>query len=424
MATQPDKRPLVPSEGNEGNARKRRPKPPPSPRQKATVSKLADQVTVATSGAQVDDHILDRIKKCLDRASHPGTTEAEAKAALFLSQKLMGQYNVTNADLISKESADKQVQFSGSSIVTIAKTAEENVSVQNEGFVANAIHAITTFFDCECYSTRTRWSIKWTFYGIAENTVMAAKAFEMVYNLISQWTLAYRGRSARHSYSNGVSRGLLDMACEEKRREREEARKAEAQTLAERVREEERQRVEEIARLNREQSESCVDDNHTSLESAPLGPTASSKLEPTQYGNEDSDDEDDNGLADGFTLEPDFEEEDGLIDSTVDLDEAISRLLKRKESPRLDLGSLKQESKVSVAPPKKEPSPEMNQWKSEMQLVQFRRTAAKVAEEYIQQEKIELVSSTPSYTAVRDGKAYSQGVKDSNRIDVRGRRLE
>jgi len=43
------------------------------------------------------------------------------------------------------------------------------------------------FFDCKSYSTRKYTSVEWTFYGIAENTIAAAMAFEMAYNLIIEW---------------------------------------------------------------------------------------------------------------------------------------------------------------------------------------------------------------------------------------------
>jgi hypothetical protein len=46
------------------------------------------------------------------------------------------------------------------------------------------------FFDCKSYSTARPWSIEWTFYGIAPNTVAAAIAFEMAHNLILEWVLS------------------------------------------------------------------------------------------------------------------------------------------------------------------------------------------------------------------------------------------
>ena len=46
------------------------------------------------AASTVDKRILDRIQKCLDRAHLANASESEAKAALFVSQKLMSQHNV------------------------------------------------------------------------------------------------------------------------------------------------------------------------------------------------------------------------------------------------------------------------------------------------------------------------------------------
>lgn len=398
----------------------------------------------ATGGDSIDDRILDRIKKCLERANHENTTESEAKAALFLSQKLMGQYNVTNADLLSKVS-DEQVQFAGSSVVSITGTKEGSTSVQNEGFVRGAAGAMETFFDCQCYSTRKSQSIEWTFYGIAENTVAAARAFEMVHNLISQWALAYKGRSARFSYSCGVASGLQRMASEEKRQEAEMARKTELETLNERMKEEERQRIEELARLNHVQRESgTISDDQMSSESRTPSPTGLGNPGTTTESDDgDGDDSgDDEEAGSGLTLEPDFKEDGDLLDPTADLDEEICRLLKREPSPFTSLDAIKSEGEEKlIMPSKREHSPTgadttaprdiaaasdpvMSLWKSEMQLIRFRQTSKKVGDDYLKQKNITLHKSKRRYTAIRDGPAYRQGVNDSNKVDVRRRRIE
>ncbi|KAJ5655021.1 hypothetical protein N7490_002024 [Penicillium lividum] len=63
------------------------------PSQKATVIKTADSGQAQRSSG-VDDKILERIQKCLSRAHHQKSSELEAKAAFFISQKLMNQHNV------------------------------------------------------------------------------------------------------------------------------------------------------------------------------------------------------------------------------------------------------------------------------------------------------------------------------------------
>lgn len=433
-------------EANNSSSNKRSRGRPPgkpatkSPRQKASVKSLAEErPSLAAGGDSIDDRILERIKKCLERANHENTTESEAKAALFLSQKLMAQHNVTNADLLSKES-DEQVQFAGSSIVAITSTKEGGTSIQNEGFVIEAVYAMQMFFDCQAYSSRKFNSIEWTFYGIAENTVAAARAFEMVYNLISQWALAYKGVSARFSYACGVASGLRSMAYEEKWQEAEMARKAELETLNERIREEERQRQEELARLNPIPSESGpIGDEQLSSQSRAPSPTdlGNPGTPKTNHGDGDGDassDEEEAGC--GFTVEPDFKEEDGdLLDPTADLDEEIGRLLKREASPFISLDDIKSEEEkqshsstgVDTAMPRDIAAasvPAASPWKSEMQLIRFRQTSKKIGEDYLKQQNIQLRKPARRYTGIKDGSAYCQGLKDSEKVDVRRRRLE
>ncbi|GBF62747.1 hypothetical protein TMEN_5314 [Trichophyton mentagrophytes] len=430
---------------NNNNNKRSRGRPPGksttrSPRQKASVKSLAEErPTLAAGGDSIDDRIIDRIKKCLERANHENTTESEAKAALFLSQKLMAQHNVTNADLLSKES-DEQVQFAGRSIVAITSTKEWSSYIQNEGFVNDAACAMKTFFDCQCYSTRKFDSIEWTFYGIAENTVAAARAFEMAYNLISQWALAYKGVSARFSYTCGVASGLKEMAYKEKKQEAKMARKAELETLDERIGEEERQRQEELARLDPVQSESGTisDDQMSSQSRAPSpkdvgNPGTTTK---TNNGDGDGDDSSDEEEGCGFTVEPDFKEEDGdLLDPTADLDEEIGRLLKRETSPPINLDAIKSEEEkhshsstgVDTAVPRDiamASVPAASLWKSEMQLIRFRQTSKKIGDDYLKQQNIRLRKPTQRYTSIKDFSAYCQGMEDSKKVDVRRRRLE
>jgi hypothetical protein len=56
-------------------------KQPPLPRQTAKVKDLAELQMTAATNPNVDAHILERIRKCLDRANHPNPPEMEATAA-------------------------------------------------------------------------------------------------------------------------------------------------------------------------------------------------------------------------------------------------------------------------------------------------------------------------------------------------------
>ncbi|KAJ5369968.1 uncharacterized protein N7496_006060 [Penicillium cataractarum] len=60
---------------------------PKQPIQKATVIKTASENQPQTA-CHINKAVLDKIQKCLNRAYHANVSEAEAKTALFLSQKL------------------------------------------------------------------------------------------------------------------------------------------------------------------------------------------------------------------------------------------------------------------------------------------------------------------------------------------------
>jgi len=85
-------------------------------------------------------------------------------------------------------------------------------------------------------------------YGIATNTVAAAMAFEMVHNLIQDWSSRRKGN--KNSYRLGVAKGLHDTAYRAKEDEECRVREKEAQGLVTKEAVEKRKRQEEIDRLS------------------------------------------------------------------------------------------------------------------------------------------------------------------------------
>jgi len=63
-------------------------------------------------------------------------------------------------------------------------------------------------------------------------------------------------------------------------------------------------------------------------------------------------------------------------------------------------------------------------WASQMQLMAFRESAQKIAEDYIKKKDLKFSHRAKRTSEVRDYHAYGEGVKDSKKIDVRRRRLE
>ncbi|KFY18683.1 hypothetical protein V493_08418 [Pseudogymnoascus sp. VKM F-4281 (FW-2241)] len=428
--------------------RKRAPPKFPQPLYKASVKKLAEIGTnkLHSSTADIDSAILVRIKKCLDRANHPGTPELEAKTALCMASRLMGQYSVSQAELLRAD-------------------GDWSNPVKNQAYVDTLCCAMTTFFDCKYYSTGHHSSLVFTFYGIAENTVAAALAFEMIYNLICEWARPYKGTGPRNSYSHGVCDEMHRMATQKEEDELAEAANAEEGATAAKVRQEEAERQSQLDRLH----------------PYPLGPSGSSFLEaahvsdsddignnhnPSQenasgllllgYDRVDPNSLDDNegSEADGYIgddyIEPDFKIEDEDSDTFWSREDETGNstkivtlasntvpglnptLLAKNATSTTDSDPLDLKSPVPASNVKKEVAGAStnsdlkleNKWASSVQLQLFRQTASKIADEHLQECGIKLSSAGRSrQTVIRDQYAYNQGVKDSKKIDIHGKRI-
>ena len=131
---------------------------------KASVKAFAGTATinVSSSAAGIDEAILQRIKKCLQRANHANTLESKAKAAFYLASRLMGQYNVSQAEALAHEPPATQKQYAGQSVVSIKRADGSKNTVNKQGFVNRLSYTMQTFFDCKSYSTRKYTSVEWT----------------------------------------------------------------------------------------------------------------------------------------------------------------------------------------------------------------------------------------------------------------------
>ena len=449
-----------------------RPRAPPKlrlPLYKASVKELADTGTIraSSSTAGIDNAILQRIKKCLERANHPTTPEAEAKAAFHLASRLMGQYNVSQAEVLAHEPASAQRQYAGQSVVSIQlMDGDESKPVRYQSYVDALCSAMRRFFDCKSYSSNNYSSLELTFYGIAENTVAAAMSFEMAYNLIAEWARPYKGVGSKNSYCLGVSDELNRLAKKEKVAEEVHAKKAELDATAVRVEQEEAETQAQQERL----APFPGTPNNLSLLEPVTGADARSEVngdsgldgacntiwldsESTEDTGVDGDPRPPEESSDESSedhIEPDFKiEGENKINFFGDLDKEIGRLIKpeplssdasfdcicrvlhqkksetpsplpkREQTPAHPVET----EQLSSKPPEVEP--ELNsQWASQTQLVTFRATATKIADEYIQDRGVKLHKGSARNTVIRDGNAYNQGVEDSKKVDVYRKRIK
>ncbi|KAJ6009037.1 hypothetical protein N7522_004053 [Penicillium canescens] len=383
---------------------------PKKPLQKASVIKTACEPQ-SQAPTRADKRVLEKIKKCLNHAYHAKASEAEAKTALFISQKLMSEHNVTQADLIASDDRSNKACYGGRSIVRIEKVTGSARRVMREAFVERVATAMCTFFDCKSFSTDFGIFVEWSFFGIASNTVAAAIAFEMAHNLILEWGCVYKGGAPTFSYRLGVADGLKTMANREKQNELAEVQRHELDSVTARSLEEEKElqrELDTVAELSAEaKSTSDHDDDDM----------ASMKFESDNESNSGSID------IDGGNIKADFSVDDvPTIDLCDDVDENIETYMKREptkpSNPNEIPESLAKFDK-KVEPETKPPTPMASRWKSQMQLVHFRATSEQVADDYLAQHKIKLRSGRKRKSTIRDKESYRRGQQDSSKIDVR-----
>ncbi|KZW01489.1 hypothetical protein EXIGLDRAFT_745054 [Exidia glandulosa HHB12029] len=391
---------------------------------------------------EVDTNVLDRIKKALTLAAHEGTGEAEARNAMRMAHKLMQTHNVSQADVMAKESDEQKAKRAGASVVEITSRSAkgERGTVTFSSWYAALAHAMTTFFNVKVYSTKfgDRSRLTWTFYGLAEGTVAAARAFEWIHNLILQWKnekTHLKGVNAKNMYCNGVADELMTLARNERKQEAASAARAEKERLKKAREEEEAQRAAELARLQ------------------PLGGDAAekkakvedvdekkAKMEDDHSADEDhiSDDDDEFGGYSGCAPYGDEDDDDDYgdfndadeIDESMDLDAALRNAedkAKVKVKPDPDV-----KPPPAPTPTKVKPEPKDDEdgagWASTQQLQLFRDNASAIADAFLVEKKLKLgkgrMRARPVARDENAQKAYKKGREDGKSIEVRRKRIE
>ncbi|RFU25051.1 hypothetical protein B7463_g11281, partial [Scytalidium lignicola] len=369
------------------------------------------------------------LDKCLDRDNHLNTPEAEAKAALHLASRLMGQYNVLQAEVLAHEPPSVQKQYAGQSVVEIRHVdGSKSKPVGHESYVDNISPAMTLFFECNCYSTSRYMCLELTFYNIAENTIAAVMLFEMAYNLVAEWSRSQKGIASRNSYCLGISEELCSIAKKEKAAEEIRAENVNRNNIAAKVKQEEAERQAQLNRLantpklsfpepstsdeashdvNSNGDHSCNDSFNTAIDSERI------KAEDSEFEDESDDDSREDSIEPDFKVEREYD-----INSFEDLEKEIKHLIKHEPpSSEASFGpgqteAFKSGEQSPNLPPTQEPE---SYWSSRMQLITFRETAEKIAEEYLADRGVKLRSSSTRSSVIRDWDAYSQGVRDSKK---------
>jgi len=113
------------------------------------------------------DKIIEKIQHLLDKTVANGASEAEAKQALLLAQKLMAKYNIEQAALSSGEKITYNLEMCK---VKIDPRSKRMCSI------------IADSFGCKAIITRE----KIHFFGHSVNAVAAKSALEFAYKVMEQ----------------------------------------------------------------------------------------------------------------------------------------------------------------------------------------------------------------------------------------------
>ncbi|KAH8917461.1 hypothetical protein BT69DRAFT_1286636 [Atractiella rhizophila] len=448
-----------------GRRRKSRQKKAPESVFAAKVGELATDHADGDDGrlAHLDQTALARIRKALALGNHPGTGEAEAKAALRMAAQLMAKLSIKEADVMASESLEEKIQRAGCSKVVIVH--KKGGKVPNQAWANTCVSAMTTWFDVKSFSTAWTYKLEWTFYGIAENTAAAALAFEMVFNLILEWgRTTVEAKGNRNSYYSGVADGLYRMAREDKLNEEKAAEEAERKEMADKIKREEEARRQEIERLRdlaQEQEEAADSRRDEKADHKPearkvkieedatiepkikaevldgmeglafdmqRSPSPADGTIPHFVSNSEGEEEVNADFANA-------EEDEELADIDFEAEMERSRLnfleQRRKEAEKKRAreerlreeekrrktekdASLKQEVKLEDDP----------KWKNSQQLTLFRSNSVTIADSWKESNKIKLRKGRKFTAPKINHAAYNKGKTDAKKIDVRRRKIE
>ncbi len=151
---------------------------------------------------RLDARQLERLRKMLDLAYHPGTPQDEAMHAMRRADVEMAKMGVTAADVTKPTT--------GNFAVHITPTSSSRVKAQ--AWFRQLACAVTTFYSVKYYVMRHGTHVAVHMFGLREPAQLATDSYEALFNRMHD-LLAQRpdikGVQARNSYRMGVASGLL-----------------------------------------------------------------------------------------------------------------------------------------------------------------------------------------------------------------------
>ena len=377
------------------------------------------------------------------------------------------------------EDAMEQTLRTGLSSVRLEQPHGKQL-VKDEFWVSDLVYAVTKLFDCRAFHEQAPLSILWTFYGVADHTVAAAMAFEVMHFLILDRSASLVGVSTRNSYCQGAARGFCRIANKEVLFVERQAKENEEKAMVTQI---EREREAEAVRLQRLQpwvGDSCNEDldsnnphdGHIELDTTVSTSSISKKeLDETQctpdhmdkQGSPTTPEDDEvswNGFSDSETdtdddlyIEGPWKENDlshGFASSGIGNDPSFDAAeddfeenLQRFTDDALPIQNrtpLKQSSdhdKGACTSPVPAPQPaspvitiapidleddDLLQWKNIKQLALYRQSSKDACDTWLEENNIKLYNAVKRKRTIRDYDAYQQGEKESRDIHAQAKR--
>jgi hypothetical protein len=152
------------------------------------------------------DKVKQKIRKLLETATNEGATESERQNAMFLAKKLMGSIGVTESDIQSSNATNLENLVRGKTLVKIHDT-----KIWASWF-NNLTHFACTL--CTVGAAYVSSRMELTFYGVKDRTLMAANAFEIMFNrlpsIVNARPSSIHGTAEINSYRIGIIAGLTN----------------------------------------------------------------------------------------------------------------------------------------------------------------------------------------------------------------------
>lgn len=129
--------------------------------------------------------LVERVRKCLSRGTHPATPEAEKEASLRLARNLMARHRLSEAECSA--TVDE-----GASVKVNIKPGKPRKKAERNRVAETLIGALSNYLHVKWYYTlQQHGAIDFTVYGRREEVNLVAMEFETAFNRVCADAASY-----------------------------------------------------------------------------------------------------------------------------------------------------------------------------------------------------------------------------------------